>query len=450
MSTALRSVDGLGRRRLFLTILLAGAMGLDTSAASQWASFQNGGHTSVDKNVSRLADTIAWTAKIPGYGQSSPVIWDGRVYVTSVEGANKETCHVSAFDLATGKPLWRHDLKNATPQEFSDYVSKAAPTPAADSDGVVCFFEGGNLIALTHAGQVRWERNLVEEHGPITSRHGLSASVEQNAESVFVWVERAENPYILSVNKKTGQTAWKVDGLGTTSWASPRLVPVSGGEHLVLSGVGTLVGLDPKTGERLWKFDGITGNSTPTPMPIGEGRFLIGATVGRDAPSGGNSAESNGVVEISKGDDGQWRADFVWRAKRATSSFGSPIAHNGMAYFVNRSGVLYGLDLNTGEERFTQRLPGSTWATPLGVGSRVWFFGKDGEVTIMTPTDSKPELETWSQLPADAKPENPAAQAGPASGPAGGSVLYASAWTDQRVVLRRGDSLFAVDTAGGP
>ena len=83
------------------------------------------------------------------------------------------------------------------------------------------------MVALTHGGDIRWERNLVEDYGEIEARHGLSASVEQDDEKAYLWVERSEQPYVLAVNKATGDTDWKVEGLGTTSWASPRLVPVS-------------------------------------------------------------------------------------------------------------------------------------------------------------------------------------------------------------------------------
>lgn len=417
-------------------------------AGENWTSFQNGGRvsweTAAGTDAIALDEDALWTAEVPGYGQSSPVVWDGLVYVTSVTGTNKETYHITAFQLEDGAKAWDVELSNATPQENSNYVSKAAPTPAVDDAGVICFFEGGNLIALTHDGEIRWERNLVTDYGSVESRHGLSASLEQNVHSVFVWVERAEDPYLLSVDKKTGETNWKVAGAGATSWASPRLVPVNDGHHLVLSAIGSLVGIDPQTGERLWRIDDVTGNSTPTPVPVGQGRFLIGATVGRGESGGGKAAESNGLVQIEKADDGSWQAHYVWRAQRATSSFGSPIAHQGLAYFINRSGVLYGLNLETGEEQFAERLPSSAWATPMGVGSQLYVFGKDGQVSIITRQGESPNIATWGSLPADPKP------AEQAEGPFSGSVLYAATWSGDLILMRRGDLLFAIRAVPQP
>jgi outer membrane protein assembly factor BamB len=364
--------------------------------------------------------------------------------VTSVSGANKETYHLSAYALADGSKLWQKDFMNPSPQENSGYVSLAAPTPAADERGVVCFFEGGNLVALTPAGEPRWQRDLVAEYGPIVSRHGLSASLEQNDTLAFVWVERQDDPYVMAVSKETGEHVWKVSGIGATSWASPRLIKVADQQHLVLSGIGSLTGLDPATGERLWKLDSIAGNSTPTPSPAGDSRFLIGATTGQGASAGSNAAASNGLVEIRRGSDGAWTADYVWRAKRATSSFGSPITSSGAAYFVNRTGVLYALDLATGEERFAERLGDSIWATPVAVGEKILFFGKSGRTFVIAAgsTFSKvSENASWAQ--ADPPPAAEGAAAGPPRA-SGGLVLYGVACTDAAIVLRSGSELVCV------
>ncbi len=410
-----------------------------TAAGENWPSFQNGGQVSLESDHAAKLSERKWTATIKGYGQSSPVAFNGQVYVTSVSGENKDQYHITAYRIADGEQIWQHDLANATPQENNNYVSKAAPTPAADDNGVICSFEGGNLVALTHEGVVRWERNLVEEYGAIDARHGLAASLEQSDDAVFVWVERQTDPYVLAVDKPTGKTIWKVPGIGATSWASPRLIEVDGGSHLVLSGIGTLKGLDPETGEQLWSFDGISGNSTPTPIPMGEGRFLIGATVGRESSGDGNAAESNGVVAIQQVEPGVWNVDYLWKAKRATSSFGSPIIHSGFAYFVNRSGVLYCLDATSGQEAYAERVGSSVWATPIAFQSRLLFFGKDGVVKSIAAGNTFHVLGEANVLP------DPAADSGAGeANPFGGPTLYAGIAVDNTILVRSGNELICL------
>ena len=315
--------------------------------------------------------------QFPGYGQSSPVIYGPLVVVTSIEGPEKEIGYVVGLHAETGDILWKREIKTASGTKNNNYVSRAAPTPIIDSKQITALFEGGNLLSLDHRGEILWQRNLVDDYGEIQSRHGLSASLEQNAESVYVWIERENNPYVMAVSKKDGQTRWKVPGLGTTSWSSPRLIPIEETTHLVLSGIGKLVGLDSQSGEIRWTIDDINGNSTPTPVPVGDGRFLIAATTGREGGGGDKAARSNGLIGIKRQDDGSYQADFLWRAKRATSSFGSPLAHNGLAYFVNRQGVIYCLDLESGEEKYAQRTADSVWATSVRCRRTPVLFRKE-------------------------------------------------------------------------
>lgn len=425
-----------------LTVLMLGVCFIKPLFGSDWSSFQNGGRTTAAASLPTEwspDEKVAWSVPIPGYGQSSPVVAGEKIYCTSVSGENKEGLHVTCFAADLGQQLWKYDLRNSSPEKNSSYVSRAAPTPVCDDTGVIAFFEGGNVVALDDSGKLRWQRDLVADYGPIKARHGLGASVEQSDSSVFVWVERQDEPYLLCLSKKSGETIWKVDGVGSTSWSSPRLVPVGASSHLVLSASGKLAGHDPASGRRLWSFDDISGNTTPTPVPLGDGRFLVGASAGRGESGGGKAAESNGVIEVTKSDDGSFTADYVWRAERATCSFGSPCAHNGNAYFVNRSGVVYCLDLQTGEELYAKRTKQSTWATPIGCGDHIYLFGRSGVTTVI---ESGPRFKLVAEN-ALWKTEQPAAEGDGSDGRMnfGGAVLYAAAIVDSGLLLRRGDRL---------
>ena len=388
-----------------------------------------------------------WTASIPGYGQSSPVVAEDVVYVTSIEGPNKEECHVTAFSLESGEELWRKTVANASPIENSSYVSRAAPTPLCNDSGVVALFEGGNLLSLSRDGSLRWERNLVEEYGPVQSRHGLAASLAETADHFIVWMERAEDPYILAVNKETGETDWKVSGLGTTSWSTPIVLDVEGVEQIVLSGNGLLRGIAAETGETLWSFEEISGNTSPSPSVVGEGLVLVGATVGRGEASGGRASSSNGLIRISKNDSGEWQAAFEWQARRATCSFGSPLAHDGYAYFVNAQGVLYCINLETGEEAYVQRTPQSVWATPIGVGDRIYLFGQTGTTTVLK---SGPEFEVlaenrlWEDAPKPAASDETEGRGGRGGMGQSGPIQYAAAAVPGHLLIRTGDTLHCV------
>jgi outer membrane protein assembly factor BamB len=429
----------------FQGLIAAGCLFVMVDLASAgWPGFRGPPDTTLSADSLPLSwspsEHVRWSAELPGYGQSSPVIWDDHVYVTSVDGANKETCLILAIDLKSGQKLWQGSLDNASPQESSNYVSKAAPTAVVDRRGVIVLFEGGNLMALGHDGKRRWERNLVTEYGPITSRHGLGSSLLQRGETVYVWIERSEDPYLLAIDPETGSNRYKVPGLGVTSWSTPVILPIDGEEQLVFGGTGKIEGRDPATGKVLWTLEGVTGTATPSPTVVGEGLLLIGATDGRGESGGGKASESNGLVKVAKHPDGSYEASFAWRAKRASCSFGSPMAHHGLAYFVNRSGVVFCLDLKTGEEVFAQRTPESCWATPLAVEDRIYLVGQHGTTTVLK-AGQKAEVLAENRL-WDAEPKSEPAAGPPSMGE--GHIQYAVAAVPGSLVIRTGTALYCI------
>ncbi len=411
----------------------------------QWSGFQNGGNCSVDATLPTVwspEENIVWSAQITGYGQSTPVVAGEQVVVTSTAGENKDRYYISAFDVATGGPCWQKEYANPTPEKNTTYVSRAAASPAVDGKHIYAFFEGGLVAAVTHSGEAVWQRNLVDEYGPISARHGLASSVEQNADRLFVWIERSDNPYVLALDKDTGETIWKTVGAGATTWSSPRLVTVQGGkQHLVCSASGKVIGLSPENGDQMWVFDGIANNSSCTPIPLAEGRFLIGASDGRGEDSDGKGAESNGVIAIKRDGD-TWSARFQWQAEKATSTFGSPVVHQDSVYFVNRVGVLYTMSLASGESIAAKRTKaGGIWATPLVADGKLYLFGSKGVTSVIDlATGNEAATNTLWQAEKSKEPKGTEGQA-PAFG---GPVLYAAAVSPPYLLLRRGDTLYAV------
>src|SRR4051812_40843208 len=56
-------------------------------------------------------ENIVWQAKLPGHGQSSPIVWEDKVFVTAIEGPDKDKCHLICLSLSDGKQLWQHTIE---------------------------------------------------------------------------------------------------------------------------------------------------------------------------------------------------------------------------------------------------------------------------------------------------------------------------------------------------
>jgi outer membrane protein assembly factor BamB len=349
---------------------------------------------------------IAWRAELPGYGQSSPVVWGDKVLVTSVEGPLKDRYHVLAYALADGQRLWSYTLESSDPVKSSLYVSRAAPTPATDGQAAYAFFESGDVAAVSLDGKELWRRSLSADYGKFQNEFGLAASPVLVGDALVVLIDHQGPSYLIALDKSDGKTLWKTDRTPRTSWSSPAVVPLGGRPQIVCSSAGSVDGYDPATGKLLWSLDEVAGNTAATPLSFADGRFLVGASPGREGGARAEGArQSNLALAIEATGDG-FVPRVLWRSDEAMPSFGSPVVHAGQAYWVNRVGVVYCFDAATGEPHYVQRTKQSVWATPLGVGDRVYLFGKEGLTTVLR-AGPKFEVLAENQLwdPAAVRPD---------------------------------------------
>ncbi len=425
-----------------------------TTAEVAWPGFLGAGAAPLDPATLPLrwspTENIAWQVPLPGHGQSSPVIFGDAVYLTAIEGPKKETCHVLCLALADGQERWRHSFASSDPVENSLYVSRAAPTPVVDDAGVYAFFESGDIVALAHDGTPRWQRSLAKEFGRFQNKFGLAASPAQLDDRFFVLVDDEGSSYLLALAKANGVTAWKCDRTSRVSWSSPAVIRIDGAPQVVVSSAGTVDAYDPATGDLLWSLDDLGGNTAATPLDTGNGRFLVGASPGREGQHAAGARKSNLALSAAR-IDGRWEPQVLWRSERVTTSFGSPIVHAGCAYWVNRAGVITCLDAATGTVHYEQRSPQSVWATPLGVGDRVYFFGKDGTTTVVAAGPEWKVLAENTLWEPDSVAVDPAAATREATeerrrGAAmfGGRIQYGVAVVDGSLLVRTGDVLYCL------
>jgi outer membrane protein assembly factor BamB len=114
---------------LLLTFILC--LTATANGTKNWPGFRGNGdsHSSAQRLPLEWSETknLAWQIALPGYGQSSPVIWRDRVYLTAIDGATKETLFVLCYDLKTGRQRWLKEFANTVAQvKIGNTVSQAA------------------------------------------------------------------------------------------------------------------------------------------------------------------------------------------------------------------------------------------------------------------------------------------------------------------------------------
>jgi len=349
------------------------------SPGAIWPAFRGMGNslTAATDLPLHWSDTenIAWSVELPGYGHSSPVVWHDAVFVTTMQGDNKETPTILRFDLATGEKRWQREFRSSQKVPVSHAVSQGAPTPVVDGDRIYAYFESGDLIALDHAGHVVWERSLVDEYGPIKGTHGIGSSLATIDEAIFVLMNHEGPSYLLAADKATGKNLWKVDYAGRIAWSSPIVHHRRDGrDEIVVSAAGLVEAYDAARGARNWNLEGLSGNTVPSATTAGDWIFI-----------GSQDVSSNLAIDLSSG-----VPEIAWRGKKPSCDFMSPLVFEGRAYYVNGIGVAFCVDAETGRTIKTHRLEESCWASPLGATDRVYFVAKNGQTVVARAGD---ELE---------------------------------------------------------
>lgn len=365
---------------MLCTLLMS--FGFLTAEADTWPAFRGTGDSvsQAEHLPTKWSEEsgVAWKVDLTGYGQSGPVVWRDRVFVTSAEGPNKEKVVVACYALDGGRKLWQHELVSSQTCPVSDYVSRAAPTPAVDEHRVYVFFETGNLAAFTHDGTLVWQRSLVDDYGKFLGNHGVGSSLAVTADAVVVLIDHDGPSYLLCVDKATGETKWKQDRPQKVSWSSP----IVAGEQIIVSSSGDCAAFDARTGKQLWTVDGIDGNTVPSPT-VSDKFIFVG------------SSESASNLAIRRSEPGEVaKPQVAWRSDEASATFSSALIYRGHVYLVNKAGVAFCLDENSGETVWRHRLGGSCWTSPVGACGRVYFFEKSGATTVV---EADPALKVLAE-----------------------------------------------------
>ena len=351
------------------------------AGSRRWPGFRGAafGHSEARELPLTWSDEehVAWRHAVGGYGQSSPVVWDGVVFVTAIDGPRRETQIVEAVDAETGVPRWRHTLGSSQPVEVTNFVAKGAPTPRVDAERVYYLFESGDLGALSHDGDPIWSRSLKADYGELEG-YGLGGSLAGDDETLFVLAAHDGPSYLLAVDPATGETRWKADRPPTSSWTTPIVVPRSGGDLVAVSVDGTVEAYDAGTGERVWWIDGLSGNRLSSPVVAGR-RLVIASMDSRSNLA--LPVEHRGRIPDE---------EVLWRGRNATASMSSPVVTGDAIYFINSRGVIRCLELDSGRSRWATRLASPAWATPIVNGDRVYVFGTDGVASVFAADAAEP------------------------------------------------------------
>ena len=348
---------------------------------------------------------VAWKTALPGLAHSSPIVWGGRIYVTTAVPASgtpavitgdssksgiasatdmvSHTWRLLAIDSATGKVLWDRAVHQGVPRlKRHVKASHASATPATDGKQIVALLGSEGLFCFDMEGKTKWRQDLgLMDVGLVddpTHQWGPASSPLIFENIVIVQNDRHKESFVGAFDLGTGKPIWRTAHDEFPSWATPAVVRSNGRTEIVTNAGKYIRAFDPKTGRELWRLsDNLTQVKVPTPVVAGD---LVIVTGGY--PPGGRP-----IYAIKPGGSGDIDPKaLAWRTDRGAPYTGTPLAYDGILYACTDNGILSAYDPKTGEriyqERVSPKAAGFS-ASPVAAAGRIYLSSEDGEVFVV-------------------------------------------------------------------
>ena len=388
-------------RRLGLLAVWACLAQLSLSAADgDWPFWRGPASNGMARGDAPLtwSDTerVAWKAAIPGRGISSPVVWGNRVFLTTAV-PTKPTSDpralvehrflVLCFDRQTGKELWRHEARVATPHEsfHFQYGSFASMSPVTDGKHLIAYFGSRGLHAYTLDGRPVWQKDLGQLRMYQTFGEGAWPTIV--GDRLLIVFDHEGESSLVAFDTNSGRELWRTPRQGNTNWSGPFVTTHNGRAQVIVSASREVVGYELETGKRIWHARGLGQNTIPSPVAA-DG--LVTVMSGFRNPN---------LMTIRLGREGDLTESdaIVWQNQRGNSYTASPVLHDGRLYVLTDSGLLSCWDVKTGKAHYQQqRLPKAYnfKASPVGANGKLYLASEEGEVIVVRMGDTFEVLAT--------------------------------------------------------
>ncbi len=341
----------------------------------EWSGFR-GPHR--DSVVRGIAITTDWTRSAPvelwrrliGPGWSSFSV-DGDVIYTQEQRGEEEL--VSAYNLKTGAPVWRH----RDPVRF--YESNGGPgprgTPTLANGRVYAMGATGLLNALrARDGSRIWSKNAATDTEVTVPEWGVASSPLVIDDLVIV----AVSGRLVAYDAATGERRW-LGPTGGAGYSSPHLLTIDGVPQVMLLRGSRTISIAPEDGKLLWEHTWEPGGTIVQPAMGPDGDILI------------SLSNLSGIgmkrLAVSKGPSG-WNVQEKWTSTGLKPYFNDYVVHKGHAYGFDGS-ILACIDLNDGARKWKGGRYGYGQMILIADQDLLLVLSVEGDLALVSATPDK-------------------------------------------------------------
>lgn len=332
------------------------------------------------------AENVKWRTPLAQAGNGSPIVANGRVFLTMREDDQGRKRSLYCFDRDRGGALWVRtiDFDRVMPTHATN--PHCSTTPASDGERVVVWHASAGLFCYDFAGELLWQRDL----GEFRHQWGHGTSPVLHDGKVILHSGPGRQSFVAAFDLATGEDIWRVDEPDhltaeqiakkrlVGSWCTP-VVHRVGERDLVLCAQPTrVVAYDAGSGEVVWSCQGVAcdkGDLTySSPVIAGDVCVVQG---GYEGPSVGVRMDGEGDVTATH---------RLWRHDIKMSNCASGIFADGAIFIPDLGGFLRCLDARSGVTRWRARIGrGQTWGSIVAADDRLYLMNQNGRTIVFEP-----------------------------------------------------------------
>ena len=310
------------------------------------------------------SENVLWKTPVPGNGNSSPVVWDDSIFLTTAYGGGQRLS-LLAYSRSDGALLWESFAPEGRSERVHQKNGHASATPTTDGERIYVSFGARGLMAFGMDGDLMWSQDV----GQISNYHGTAGSPLVYKDQIIIFQDHSAGSFVAAYDTRTGGELWRTPRRASVGWGSPIAIHVDDHDEIIVHSQYRVHAYDPDTGLELWWCNGNTFEVIPTPV-VGYGMLFCSS--GRAGPT----------MAIRPGGEGDVTdSHLVWSSPRGSPFVPSPILYGDQIYMVNdMASIATSFDARNGRDD----VAGTTRCGPAR--GLFLFTGGCGRQGISSPT----------------------------------------------------------------
>ena len=340
---------------------------------------------------------VKWKTAIHGRAWSSPVVWGKQVWFTTATPKGHDLSAI-CINRNSGKILKDLKLFHIEKPQYAHPVNTyGSPSPVIEEGRVyVSFGSPGTACIDTKTFEVIWKREDLK----CNHFRGAGSSPVIHGDLLILTMDGSDFQYVIALNKKSGKTVWKQDrstayndlvngkpranGDFRKGYSTPYIVKFNGRVQMISPGAKAAWSYDPADGSELWQVR-YRNHSNASRTLFGQGLLFIN--------TGYSKATLLAVRPDGKGD--VTKSHVAWKLIQGVPNKPSPLLIGEHLYMVSdRGGIVSCVEAKTGKVLWQNRAGGSYSASMVYADGRIYLFSEQGKTTVITPGNSYKVLAT--------------------------------------------------------